>query len=41
VEANVVEGDDESWRRSVSPDCQKRLWEATPTEVRDLLALRA
>jgi hypothetical protein len=41
VEANFVEGDDESWRRSVSPDCQKRLWEATPTEVRDLLALRA
>jgi|HubBroStandDraft_6_1064221.scaffolds.fasta_scaffold56683_2 hypothetical protein len=40
VRANFVTGDNEGWRTRISAAGQKRMWEATPNDVRSLLGLR-
>ena len=40
ITANLVTGEAEAWRASISERGQERLWEATPQAVRDLLGLQ-
>jgi hypothetical protein len=40
VKANFVEGDDDAWRREVSPQTRERLWEACTPEMIALLELK-
>ncbi|HXQ84111.1 MAG TPA: hypothetical protein VN769_08590 [Xanthobacteraceae bacterium] len=40
VRANFITGDQDAWRRQISPRGQDRLWDAMPIAVRELLELR-
>ena len=40
IKANFVKGDDESWRRSVGPDTQLKMWSSLSPSARSLLDLR-
>jgi hypothetical protein len=39
VTANLVTGDDDAWRKQISPRDQDRIWNAMPVAMRELLAL--
>lgn len=40
VRANFVTGDEDAWRKDVSPRGQEQLWNAIPQDVKDFLALQ-
>jgi hypothetical protein len=39
VTANLVTGDEDAWRKQISPRGQNRLWDAMPVAMRELLGL--
>jgi hypothetical protein len=40
IKANYVTGDAEAWRNNLSAEVQDRLWQATPSDVKDFLELK-